>query len=169
MSIDSTVGGEASNSYVSLEEADAYFPTVFGRAAWDDVDSDVKEQLLVSSTQALDSFISWSGTKYTEEQFLEWPRAYAYDKNGRVIPTDVIPKDVKTATFELAFYINTNGGMQFEPNTLSEVKVGSVDVKFANYVKEVGIPKFIETMLASLGLPMYADGNSVKMVKLERV
>lgn len=167
--IDNTIGGVASNSYVSLLEADTYFASVYGKPLWDPLTQTAQEQLLISSAQALDAYLEWTGTKYALDQALDWPRVNAYDRDGVAYPYTAIPQIIKVAQFELAYYILANGGLVFEQNMIDEVKVGTIGVKFSNYVAETGIPKFIESMLAHVGAPLYIDGGTMKMAKLERV
>jgi hypothetical protein len=166
--IDTTVGGSASNSYVSLLEADAYFESVYGKTLWAPADQTTREQLLVSATAALDQYMQWQGQRYVLDQALAWPRIGAYDRDNLSYPYTAVPQLIKVATFELAYYLLANGGLNYDPNKVDEVKVGSIGVKFANYVAETGLPKFIESMLSHVGQPQYADGSTIKMVRLVR-
>jgi hypothetical protein len=167
--IDSSIGGVASNSYVSLLEADAYFDSVYGKTLWDAALENIKQQLLISATGALDQFFQWEGQKYTIDQALEWPRVNAYDRSGTMYSYTTIPNIIKVATYELAYHMLANGGLVYDQNRIDEVKVGSIAVKFTSYITETGIPKSIEAMLSHIGMPLFIDGNKMTMAKLERV
>lgn len=167
MAIDSTVAGDSANSYVSLAEADAYFAESFGRTAW--ASSGDKESLLVSASKYLDMFLTWDGVKATDEQSMEWPRKFAYDKTRREYSSSIIPMPVKFATYELAYYMLVNGDLSFEEQTIDRVKVGTVDVSFTEMSTDSGIPKFVEAIVSHISSTVLPSGRSIRSVPLERV
>lgn len=166
--IDSTVGGLASNSYVSLLEANAYFESAYNKPLWAPLVDNVKAQLLISATVALDSYTTWLGQRYSISQVLDWPRVSVYDRDGMLYPYTVIPYTIKVATYELAYHLLANGGLTFTQNSIDEVKVGSIGIKFSNYITEMGIPAFVESILSHVGSPLYIDSGKVTMARLVR-
>lgn len=167
--VDSTVGGVASNSYVSLLEADTYFSDMYNKPLWAPLTEGVKSQLVVSATASLDAYIQWNGSRTTLDQALDWPRTGAYDRDNVMYPIDEIPHLIKVATFELAYHFLVNGGLTFDQNKIDEVKVGSIGVKFSSYIVDTGIPSYIEAMLAHVGGSLIVDRGKVMMAKLVRV
>ena len=51
MALDATIGGANSNSYALVADADAYFLTVLGGAAWAPLAEELKENLLIEATR----------------------------------------------------------------------------------------------------------------------
>ena len=70
------------NSYVTLEQADAYFDTRLDAGAWVNADSDDQESALVTATQILDNY-HYIGVAVSSAQSLAWPRKNAayYEPN----------------------------------------------------------------------------------------
>lgn len=103
VSLVATVKGTASNSYVTLAEANAYFTNRPGESAtWDaETDDEVKSAALIRATGRLEQE-QWQGYRSLEEQSLAWPRFETYDRDGWVYDSDLIPEPVKVATYKLA-------------------------------------------------------------------
>lgn len=170
IALDASIGGAASNSYVTLVEANAYFEASYGKTSWTDsvpVD-DVKNQLLISATQILDTYFKWTGVPTSETQALAWPQRGAYDRNGLLYADDIIPQTLKIAVYELAYHLLANGGLNFSESKIDEVKVGSIGVKFNKYVVETGIPETIQAILTGLGVSLYSGAGKINVVELVR-
>jgi hypothetical protein len=104
MALDATAGGENSNSYVIVAEADAYFAMRLNSATFDD--SDLKEEALLHACLLLEQldYIGIPVTDTPEEdgyndappfQALKWPRV---TENGELIRNYGGTKQVETAT-----------------------------------------------------------------------
>jgi len=103
-SIDATIGGPSSNSYVTVAEADAYFDGRLDAADWTAASADEKIRALITATLRLEQE-TYEGAKYRSDpadQRLAWPRAGATDQNGWAYDTDIIPEPVQRAQMELA-------------------------------------------------------------------
>lgn len=128
MAIDATVGGPNSNSYVTVDEADAYFAERIYADAWND--SLDQSQALVTATQRLDQE-GFMGERASETQALKWPRSGGYS-DGVLLADDAIPQKVKDAVCELA--LSLAGANIFEPSELSQfhsLSVGPVSLVMA--------------------------------------
>ena len=81
--INAEVGGETTNSYLTLAEAEAYIHARPFHDAWDvaSLTDNQKNAALIWSTRILSHF-SRAGTYVTETQALPWPRDGVYDKDG---------------------------------------------------------------------------------------
>ena len=103
ITIDSTVGGLSSNSYVTEAEALTYFEGRLNSDVYDDATDEVKKAALVNATVRLDHerFLGRT-TDDTLTQGLRWPRFGLVDRDGRLINSDVIPIEIKHAQMELA-------------------------------------------------------------------
>ena len=99
--IDATVGGENSNSYVTLEEADAYFEGSADNQHWDNHQDGYKKAALIQATQWL-NYLAFAGDCCTKTQALQWPREHVTCMCREAVCTS-IPLQVKQATYELAF------------------------------------------------------------------
>ncbi len=61
------------------------------------------EAALIIATQYVDLNNTWKGDAVSETQSLDWPRSGAYDKNGFLIDSGVIPDELKNAVNEYAY------------------------------------------------------------------
>ena len=105
MALDATVGGNSSNSYLSVADADAIIDERVGdTSAWTDAETSDKEKALISATRRLDQQ-TFQGCKTVSTQSLKWPRYETYDDDGYVYASDAIPAPIKHATAELAFVL----------------------------------------------------------------
>lgn len=100
VTIDATVGGANSNSFITVAEGDDIAGYDFNNEVWILATNDDKIRALVKSSFELNN-LPWVGLRATTTQALAWPRTDAVI-NGREIPTDEIPREVKQATFDLA-------------------------------------------------------------------
>jgi len=130
MGFDASVGGVASNSYVTLTAAGDYFLGRLSASEWDDADEPERESALMMATARLDveTFI---GSPVTTTQRLQWPRFSVPDRNGWLYATDAIPRLVQEATFELALAVLKDPTLFEGGGDLSEfehLSLGSLDV-----------------------------------------
>ena len=159
MSLNSTSGDAAAESYASVAEADAYF-SKRNLTAWTGSDA-AKEAALRLGTQFLDNAYrgKWVGLTAAQTQALAWPRVdgsrnpYHYsltfpivDVNGFQIDSTVVPAQVKYAAMEAALLALS--GTALEPTLARGGQIKSID-------KSVGpLRKAI----------VYADGAPVRDV-----
>nr|BDD45291.1 hypothetical protein 13 [bacterium] len=129
--IEDGTGVSNANSYVSEAEADAYF-TARNNTTWASKTQAEKEAALIYATVYLDGHYYWVGHIANESQSLGWARTWAYDSEGREIPSNIVPQRVKDACCELALYALSNpltpalarGG------EVKRQKVGSLEVEY---------------------------------------
>lgn len=116
MSLNSTAGDAAAESYFAIADADAYF-TNRGIAAWTGT-TPVKEAAARLGTQYLDNAyrLRWKGITATKVQSLAWPRVEGtrnrrpyygafypmLDENGWQLDPAVVPVQVQRAAMEAA-------------------------------------------------------------------
>ena len=111
--IDATLGGSASNSYVTLAEADTYASSQPWEAQWDEFTEDQQTLALYQGVRWLETLI-WVGVRCDpstddtdKPQALAWPRHDAVC-DGVKAACGAIPSQIKNAQVELAFQFLLN-------------------------------------------------------------
>ena len=104
MPIDATISGTDSNSYVTLDEANAYFSTRLHSDTWNSASDADKEAALITSTNIIDWYYNYKGAKTVSTQNLQWPRSGVVVGNTTYDSTD-LPKEVRWAVYELALVV----------------------------------------------------------------
>lgn len=112
MSLIATAGASNANAYGTVTEADDYFSGRYDPAAWTALTTAKKESALIMATAQIDAGFAYRGCRYgsstegaSDYQQLEFPRNFTVDNDGAAI----IPKNVKSANFEQAFFIVSFG------------------------------------------------------------
>ena len=151
MSLNSTAGDAAAESYPSLAEAELYWTNHGSPVEWTEATSEELEAALRYATQYLDQNFTWYSIIYSTTQALGWPRSSYYDSENRSVGGDgVIPPKIKDATCELALhYLKEDFTSADNENVLSE-KVGSSSVTYRGSSKSFS---FVKIMLKDYGLP----------------
>lgn len=167
--IDATVAGTNSNSYITLTEADAYWADHLYSTTWDALTDDNKNKALVMATRYLDDWVDWKGIKASDNQSLRWPRYDVVDRDNYWIDGDVIPPFLKDATAELAGYVAI-ADPTAEPDTkgFSELKVGELMLKIDKDDRDstTAIPDSVKAIISHYG--SIRDRTGPKIVKLVR-
>lgn len=162
--IDATIGGAASNSYLTLMRAtDLWAETPHA----DDFLSDFsinRRQLLVQATRLIDRHLSFIGSKATTGQALAWPRSGVSDQStGVAISSSVIPLFVELATAEWAVILQNESAHEnaIAPG-LTRLRTPSYEMEFGGSGKRT-IPSVVADLLFSYGAPALT-----RMVRLIR-
>lgn len=135
-------GDPSANSYVSLAFSDDFMATSVGRSDWATADIEVKTAALIEATRTIDSIFSWFSLPTTDVQALDWPQQLQYDKYGRRIYDDVIPKELKHVVCELAYSIFKYGSTNQANSKVDSVKVGPITLDLDQSSSE----RFFETV-----------------------
>lgn len=100
ITIDATKGGANANSYATLEEADAFFDTMYGAGEWAGLEQDEKAKLLIMASRKIDDLPHrYSSAAATQ--------ALAYPIDNTVTAGDDGFDEAKRACIEQAFYYFT--------------------------------------------------------------
>jgi hypothetical protein len=169
MALNATLGATDANSYVTQVEADAYFVDRMHSSSWEALDDDVKAGLLITSSQMLDWYVNWKGNKYTVTQSMLWPRTGAIRPDGTEIDNDVLPPEVKVATYEQALTNIEADRMEDDPlSGIGQLRAGSLMIKAGaekpNQTNANAIPNQIYRILSDL----YNQGSGASVVWLNR-
>lgn len=148
------------NSYVTAAEAGAYFGASLSAGAWAEVED--RDAALVSAARRLDQ-VAWRGRRSDPQQPLAWPRSGAVDADGRPIPADAIPDNVKRAQMELALAMSredltADTGLE----AFESVKVGPLDVKLRDGRPAGSLPEHVLREIAPL---LGAARGSIRLVR----
>lgn len=74
LGLDATVSGEASNSYLTLEEAHALIESLPGADDWDELEEEQWVAILIHVSRLVDAFKGW-GPRKVKTQALAFPRS----------------------------------------------------------------------------------------------
>ncbi|GAB6035733.1 hypothetical protein JCM15519_02920 [Fundidesulfovibrio butyratiphilus] len=88
------------NSYVTEDQADAYFESRLYATAWTGASEDDKAKALIMAAVLLDRHVVWQGAKADPSQAMEWPRV-----GVRGVDPASVPKSVQVAQCELALVL----------------------------------------------------------------
>lgn len=169
MAINATPGDVNADSYVTVAEAGVYHAAAFNHQAWATLDEPSQETLLKTATRYIDQFMSFTGVKASSSQALKFPRIGCYDDEDELIPSDVIPTNLKHATFELAWYLHSVGDLKFSTSNRDRIKVAVIDIHMKTTGNDLGLPDYIETLMAAFGESNFQGGGSIKSIRLVRV
>lgn len=152
ITIDASVGGTDSNSYVTLIEANAYMEAVpWFASTWDGLTDAVKNSWLVFSTRAIDR-MKFQASRYDKDQALEFPRTITDDQTDE----GDMPQKVKDAQCEMIIYLynhmSTDDGSPEREISALMVGRGALDIKFKDnerpeYSLVGGYPDTIRALL----------------------
>ena len=166
--VEDGTGKPNANSYISLEEANAYF---IGKrlysSAWTASTDDVKKTALIMGSRVLDQEVIWKGYRRFEDSGLYWPRTDVYTTDGVLVDEDTVPRAVREATAEMAMYLLVSDKMSERSGIgLTRLKVDVVELEFDKYDKKDTVPSFIRRMIIDYGT-VFSSGN-VRFRKLIR-
>ena len=123
------------NSYVDLSTAESYAADRAGTLDWLELDSETKEQSLVSASDFLDT-IGWIGTATVSTQAMAWPRDGEYFDpfvGDTVILNNDIPASILEAQIELALQIGVSGSLSSSSSsgsgTPDDIVIGSIELR----------------------------------------
>lgn len=137
--LDATLGGTSSNSYVTLAEALAISQNIPGGHEWSLLDEDTRSMSLIVATRWLET-LNYAGDRCAATQRLKWPRSGA-TCDGVTAECSAIPYRIQEAQVNLAVTYTTNpthfpGGSQggaAQGTYVKRQKLGSLEVEYDQY------------------------------------
>lgn len=151
------------NSYVTVEEADAYFADRLDVAAWTGASVEQKPQALVTATKMLDD-LDWTGYVVSESQPLAFPRTGEYfdPRTGTTISLNSsTPVRIQNATMELAYHLLNNDGLLDDTGTVESISIGGINItniRQANKMPGV-VDRLVKPLLVNSGSNMWWRAN----------
>jgi len=166
MALNATLGAIDANSYVTLAEAEIYFTDRMHASAWGALTDEIKSSLLISGSQMLDWYVKWKGDKTTTTQSMQWPRADVICPSGVEIDDNVLPPEVRTATYEQAFANIADDRTIDDPLAgIGELRAGSLKIKSGpekpNQTNAKPIPAHVYSILSDL----HTSGGTVWLLR----
>lgn len=119
-------GIPGANSYVSLAESDELLAEIGITTEWTDKGDPIREALLARASSVIDGEFAFRGELKSLEQGLAFPRVGLKDRNKRDILG--IPRQLREATAELAFFLTTINVIEDE-TSVEGVQVGPINIK----------------------------------------
>lgn len=162
--VETGVGLPDATSYASMEEANDYFGVhPFHSDNWLDLGEPDKERLLMAASAQLDALITWRGWVASASQALGWPRVRVVDDEGRMINSDIVPRRVRQAMFELAFFLSRGDPYAASSSAgLERLKIDVIELQFSESMSITPVPAAALTLLRGLGA--YAFGTRLRRV-----
>lgn len=164
MSLDTTIGGSAADSYVSIADALTYHAAM-GNADWAAAAEADQEVALRRATRYLDGRYRnrWRGSRKTRDQALAWPRINVYDEDGFIVSSTTIPDAIEKATLEAAIRELAEPGA-LTPDLdrggqIKREKVGDIEVEYTDGATARTVLTQIDEILS--GLLGAGGGNTV--------
>ncbi|MDQ0250811.1 hypothetical protein J2W22_002875 [Sphingomonas kyeonggiensis] len=131
------------NSYVSLDAANALASGRLFTAAWTAATGDTRAQALMTATALLDR-MQWQGRRLAPTQPLAWPRVADRCPEGFPLTAD-IPTPIAAATVELAIFLLGNGELPGGPAIMQRMLGDSMVMHFAHVADE--LPKHVRRLI----------------------
>jgi hypothetical protein len=125
------------NSYVTLDEANAYFIDRSHSDKWHVLNNNDKEEYLTTATSYLDDVITYVGVAVSTSQPLAWPREGSYFDDRYM---DMVsfkdperPARLQKATFEMAMHLIENPCVLETTHKVESVAVASIKLTKIEY------------------------------------
>lgn len=161
--VEDGTGLPTANSYVTLEEADAYFADL-GSEDWY-----ADPAAIINATQAVDLLYSsrFRGSRLTQEQALAFPRSAFADANG--FTRSGIPTELKKAVFELALLHLQGVKLIADPDPTAHLerltqKLGDLEVT-KEFGASVSTSKLRKVGLLLAPILKNGSGSGIKLVR----
>lgn len=164
VTLDATVGGTTSNSYVTLARGNQLIEQLPHGNDWILDPSISKSVLLIHATRLVDRSVWFVGEKTSTSQALEWPRRNVSDeRSNNLISSAIIPDFVEWATVEWALYLNAEG------DELNLYGLGLTSLRTPSYTADFGGPtsRRMPSVVSELLLP-YGQLVSRSQIRLIR-
>lgn len=155
-------------SYVSLAEAnDIISVNVHANTDWDALSDADKERLLAWGSRYLDERTRWYGTRVNESSGLRWPREGITDRDGILISSTTIPKQLKVAAAEMARYLMAQDRtVERDQDGLARLKADVIELEFREGYQLPKVPEHMQYLL--IGLGAVSTGGGIQFKRLIR-
>lgn len=145
LSLDATLGGEFSNSYVDMANAVGIASRIPGGDEWGAADEDARVMSLIQATRWLET-LDYVGNRCAATQRLKWPRQGA-ECDGVPATCDAIPYKLQECQVMLAIkyvedpssFPGAGGGNSAPSGTyVKKQQLGDLSIEYAQFNNNVG-------------------------------
>ena len=150
--VESGVGLENADSYISVEYADAYFNKRNSKTEWDLVTE--KEKAIIDAMDYIDTAFNYKGYKVNPNQSLEFPRV--------INNTVEFPTRLKNAVCELALKASSNTLLADTERATKREKVGDIEIEYSEYSKDETSYNFVYNLVMPWLLGSGISGSLVR-------
>lgn len=133
------------NAYIERHAADTYFSDRLRSSGWHAASEQDRERALIAATAAVDR-LGFTGSIARYDQPLAWPRLRMRDREGRSIPSNVVPDAVRAATCEYALHLLTAPETKPSP-AVSRKRVGDLEVQYRAATRDP-VPEPVRQLLS---------------------
>lgn len=150
MALNATPGSPLADSYATLAEGDAYFDAHLYSTGWTATLDPAQERALKTATRLLDSYFKWLGIRTYSDQALGFPRIGLFRDTTIAVDSTTIPPEIRNATIEFAQWLIANNPYaenEIVVQGITEIKVGSIQLKFKDVIEGRVIPDFIKLLI----------------------
>lgn len=166
--VEDGTGLDNATSYVSVEEADDIITmNIHASAAWTALSTEDKERLLAWASRYLDERTRWYGRKAVDSSALRWPRSGVTDRDGLTLASNLIPRQLKIATAEMARYlIDEDRSAERGQDALTRLKADVIELEFSEGYRLPQVPSHMQYLIKGLGA--ISSGNGIKFKRIIR-
>jgi len=140
------------NSYVTLDEANAYFIDRSNSNKWHLLNNNEKEEYLTTATGYLDDVVTYVGVAVSTSQPLAWPREGSYfdDRYNDMVSFEDPdrPARLQKATFEMAMHLIENPCVLDTTAQAESIAVASIKLTKIQYPAR--LPHLVRRALGEL-------------------
>lgn len=151
------------NSFASLEEANAYHKRRPYGDKWEAASDIDRKKALIFATQLMVAYYVWDGSIHDIEQELPFPRSGLYTRDGVSLDCTVIPTGIKNAEAELALWVLASDRFSEPSYGVNKVVVDVIEVNLDNTETAEPISELVQQMLVDFGRYIYSKSGSVRL------
>lgn len=162
LTVEDGTGKSDANALVSLSGLKAYADE--RGTSYSAYSDDQLNGAIVRASAFLTNAFVWDGLKVNgRDQTMAWPRVNMTDREGWVIPSDEVPREVVAACTEVALYEAATPGSMNPTVVLAEKvrseQVGSIRVEYANLFTSASDARPTLTVIQDLLAPFLSHGR----------
>ncbi len=178
--VETGIGLSDANAFITVEFSDGYNVTQVDGQGWADEEFADKQIAIMTATQLINNSYDFHGRRLTRNQALEFPRWGLRDRDGYILPTAPLPREIKCATAELARVLrgrilsgvsSTGASAQTAAGAVESIQVGPISLKLASTTSsssgtttaasqaESLIPRSVTAWLHDIALPRFGYGS----------
>lgn len=151
----------ATNSYITLANANTYMTATLQAAAWSALADATKEAALITAARMIDRQ-SWQGERATSGQAMAWPRSGLTDREGNELSSSTVPQSVIDAQCELALLLSQDASIQSSTSSsqnIKRVQAGSASVEYFRAVAGGRFPTVVQELIG-----LWLGANSTGLI-----